>query len=480
MGALLEPEECVGYSVEELMRASLFSALAVCATLVGCDVYDSSLLGSSGGASSTGTSSGGNGAGGGEGGGATACETPDDCEGSDNECGTRTCEAGLCGVNAAPAGTLANQQTAADCSKNVCDGSGSITTEADDDDVDDDFQDCTVDSCAAGTPQHEPKAPGTTCTGAAGAQVCNALGACVQCVDGGDCPLSGLCTDTFTCAAPTCTDNMLSPGETDIDCGGTSCPGCPIGDDCNVNTDCLSMACSGTCQESCVDGLLNQDESDVDCGGVCDPCDVGEDCVVAADCASGVCGGSDTCGEYQLLISEARPRGPGAGTDDFIEIYNPLNVPVTIPADLELATRSDSAGSYSVKWNAMADGGAGLTLPARGHFLVAGSGYTGAAMPNFLDSAGLVTDKASIVLRRGATVLDALCFYCGTNPFVSGYTCEGTPISFSGCSSNNTDRSLERLPGGSAGNATDSGDNTADFQISTPANPQNLASSPTP
>ena len=46
-----------------------------------------------------------------------------------------------------------------------------------------------------------------------------------------------------------CTDGVLSGGETGIDCGGP-CEPC----------------------ESCNDGVLNQGETLIDCGGPCPPC----------------------------------------------------------------------------------------------------------------------------------------------------------------------------------------------------------------
>lgn len=462
-----------------LLAASLMSA-----AFLGCDVYDTSLLGPQGGSTSTSTSNGGAGAGseGGSGLGPSMCEAPGECEGIDNECGTRTCEDGLCGVDAADAGVLANDQTPEDCLKNVCDGSGAITTEADDSDVEDDNQDCTDDSCEAGAPTHQPKNLGTSCTGPGNAKVCNAVGVCVECVDGGDCPLSNLCTETFTCAAASCTDLIKSPGETDVDCGGLSCPGCENGEDCLVDGDCLSGDCGGnplTCQESCTDGVLNQDESAVDCGGICPQCDIGIDCDGPADCVSGVCTGAGVCGEYQLLISEARARGPGAGTDDFIEIYNPLNVPVVMPLDtaaakMQIATRSDAAASYTVKHTFN-----GEVIGAHRHFLLAGSGYTGATTPDEQAAAGLITDKVSIVLRHGATTIDTLCMYFTSDPFDGSYTCEGAHFLYSNGSSN-IDRSFERLPGGAAGNQTDTNDNLADFLAVQPSTPQNLASPAAP
>ena len=70
-------------------------AVALCTVFFGCDVYDTSLLGpqGGGGSTSTSTSNGGSGAGneGGGGLGPSMCESPGECEGIDNECGTRTC-----------------------------------------------------------------------------------------------------------------------------------------------------------------------------------------------------------------------------------------------------------------------------------------------------------------------------------------------------------------------------------------------------
>jgi hypothetical protein len=74
---------------------------------------------------------------------------------------------------------------------------------------------------------------------------------------------------------PPCQDGKLSPGETDIDCGGVSgCPRCASGETCQSVSDCNGGACtSGRCRApSCTDGLRNQDEIGVDCDGVCPGC----------------------------------------------------------------------------------------------------------------------------------------------------------------------------------------------------------------
>jgi hypothetical protein len=59
---------------------------------------------------------------------------------------------------------------------------------------------------------------------------------------------SGHCADGG-CAAATCTDGIKDGNETDVDCGGGTCPACPVGDTCLQNSDCTSDGCdySGHC-----------------------------------------------------------------------------------------------------------------------------------------------------------------------------------------------------------------------------------------
>ena len=129
---------------------------------------------------------------------------------------------------------------------------------------------------------------------------------CPHCLGGKNCDvnsdcLSGQCsTVTHTCAASACENGSKDPGETDIDCGGTMCSGCALTKACLAGSDCLSHFCNAvslTCVGSqCLDGVKNGNETDVDCGGTCgNNCKVGQTCKGAADCASGTCGTDHTC-----------------------------------------------------------------------------------------------------------------------------------------------------------------------------------------
>ncbi|HET9958045.1 MAG TPA: hypothetical protein VFQ61_26290 [Polyangiaceae bacterium] len=93
----------------------------------------------------------------------------------------------------------------------------------------------------------------------------------------------------------TCTDQRLSPNESDVDCGGSSaCQRCELNARCTRHTDCETGICArGRCSEpTCTDGVQNQDETGVDCGGSCAPdklCEDGLACGVHEDCQSGFC-----------------------------------------------------------------------------------------------------------------------------------------------------------------------------------------------
>jgi hypothetical protein len=117
-------------------------------------------------------------------------------------------------------------------------------------------------------------------------------GACVTqaCADAEDisaCEITS-CVDG-TCDADSCSDGLLSVGETDIDCGG-SCGPCALGLACIQSADCRDAECvAGHCAvPTCEDGVHNQDESDSDCGGSCPPCASGLRCASDTDCGEGL------------------------------------------------------------------------------------------------------------------------------------------------------------------------------------------------
>ena len=222
------------------------------------------------------------------------CSSPTECPGTDTDCSTRTCVAGVCGVTLAAAGTATTDQTPGDCLQSVCDGMGATTTQPDDADVLDDQNDCTKDVCAKGAPENQPTASGAACT-SGGGKVCDGASKCVECVDAAACA-SGVC-EKNKCVAASCTDKVKNHNETDVDCGGADCNKCATGKVCASGADCIDTICTaGMCAKAtCGDAAKNGAETDVDCGGgTCGGCGPDLGCKLDADCVGGACSGT-TC-----------------------------------------------------------------------------------------------------------------------------------------------------------------------------------------
>jgi hypothetical protein len=85
--------------------------------------------------------------------------------------------------------------------------------------------------------------------------------------------------------------------ETDVDCGGASCPHCNIGQKCGGAADCSTGLCvGGLCVQTCGDGVKDGTETDVDCGGPsCPRCPDAKKCAVSTDCTSTDCTGGFCC-----------------------------------------------------------------------------------------------------------------------------------------------------------------------------------------
>ena len=140
-------------------------------------------------------------------------------------------------------------------------------------------EDCITESCGCDQDRAEG-GPGTKCDQSA--DDTNA--------DGN----AGVCVAQ---SSETCQNGQLDAGETDIDCGGTSCAAqgflCGSGSACEYSVDCDSGHCQDGLCADCNNGLLDGDETDVDCGGSnCNACGDQQACNADADCASGMCEGT--------------------------------------------------------------------------------------------------------------------------------------------------------------------------------------------
>ncbi|HVY49220.1 MAG TPA: hypothetical protein VHB21_25190, partial [Minicystis sp.] len=234
------------------------------------------------------------------------------------------------------------------------------------------------------------------------------------------------------------------------------------------------------------------DETAVDCGGgACPPCGVGATCGAGSDCTTARCIGG-VCADA-LVISEVQSRGSAGGNDEFVELYNPTASAVVVDATWTLLFRSIESGCSTT--DELLFTGAGQSIPSHGHLLVAAAGganpYDGAVAADATygppSSSLSLRDAGSVILKHGAAVADALCYYLPSQmPSVfagcGGYTCEGTPVQNDHDASpgTNADLGLERAPGGASGSTQDTDDNATDFAATAASDPEDLASTPVP
>jgi hypothetical protein len=224
------------------------------------------------------------------------CNTPSDC-GVDATCQVRTCDNHACGSANLPKGTVApaQYQTDGNCYRKECDGNGNLINAIDDSDVPDPPL-CYVASCKSGAPTYAALGSGLIDPGCpVNTKHCDGKGHCVACVSNSDCPVGSPVCLANVCAAATCSDGFKNGQETDLDCGGGTCPKCADTLGCKVGGDCLDGVCSaGHCAvPTCADSVKNGQETDVDCGGAgCPKCVVGKTCGAPGDCTTGFCQGN--------------------------------------------------------------------------------------------------------------------------------------------------------------------------------------------
>ena len=179
--------------------------------------------------------------------------------------------------------------------------------------------------------------------------------ACPGCDTGKVCGVDGDCASqkcnaqTKLCNAPACPDGIKNGSETDIDCGGASCPKCADGKGCKVAGDCANAVCLGSplaCQPaSCNDNATNGTETDVDCGGSnCQPCALAKGCKANADCSSGVCTGNQ-CRCPTGMVFVAASSGGAYCIDQYEITYEQYAVFWTANPNFSLAECNWNSGT---------------------------------------------------------------------------------------------------------------------------------------
>jgi hypothetical protein len=188
-----------------------------------------------------------------------------------------------------------------------------------------------------------------------------------------------------------------------------------------------------------------------------------------------------------LLISELRTSGPGGLGDDFVELYNNTNSPLTVAA-------SDASAGYGV-FKLGADCNAtpvligmvsnGTVVPARGHYLLVGSQYgLGGNTPGDLtmtsdiesDRNVAVYSTADITAISSSNRLDSVGFDLNPGGNLCALLREGTTLAAAAGSS--AQYSFVRKQ--TSGIPQDTNDNAADFALVATDTTGSIGSNPTP
>ena len=169
-----------------------------------------------------------------------------------------------------------------------------------------------------------------------------------------------------------------------------------------------------------------------------------------------------------VIISEFRFRGGGGSSDEFVELYNNTNAPITVGTEdgsegWSLVAFNPNGGSVSTVFTVPA----ATLIPARGHFLAVGQAYSlnGYAEADLAYTSTEIPDNAGIALFRTATPanfilanrLDAV----GFNNLTNNLFYEGTGLT--PINAGNGQYSFYRNLGG--GTPQDTGSNSTDFMF---------------
>lgn len=166
-----------------------------------------------------------------------------------------------------------------------------------------------------------------------------------------------------------------------------------------------------------------------------------------------------------LLVSELQTGGASA-SDEFAEITNVGTSAVDL-AGFEIVYVTSTGGTITRK----ASWGATQLLGPGRHLLIANTSGIFASVADLTYSGGFAATGGAVVLRTiGGAPIDSLGWGDATNAFV-----EGTAPSAPAASS-----SVERRPGGLAGNTVDTNNNATDWFAQAAPNPQSLSAPPVP
>jgi len=221
--------------------------------------------------------------------GISDCPVPPDCVAA-------TCIAGLCGVMNLDATHDSATQTAHDCQRNVCNGTGGSMVVADAADAPS-ATECDTPSCSGTTIMHNFELTTHACT--TGGSFCDGAGNCVQCNTAAQCTIASCAGASFT-PAQTCNGSHMCVSGTPVDCGATSqvcnaSAGCV---QCNSAAECAPASCAGavfTPAQTCTGAHACMSGSTTDCSATSRVCNMAAGCVQCNGDPDCVAIGMTTC-----------------------------------------------------------------------------------------------------------------------------------------------------------------------------------------
>ena len=234
------------------------------------------------------------------------CTTANDCPGQDTECVKRTCVQGVCGTATLAPGLPVPLQVAGDCKVRQCDATGQVAVVADNSDLPEDGNPCTLDVCTAGLGSHPPAALGSAC---GGTNKCNGAGQCVGCNVATDCAGDDNVCQTRTCVSNVCGFNRIAAGtpvasQTVGDCKVVQCDGQGNTVTVNDNTD-IPVDNDACTTDTCMNGTPSNPPlaAGTTCGngrtcdgsGRCGQCNTAADCGTSNECRTYSCTAQGTC-----------------------------------------------------------------------------------------------------------------------------------------------------------------------------------------
>jgi hypothetical protein len=180
---------------------------------------------------------------------------------------------------------------------------------------------------------------------------------------------------------------------------------------------------------------------------------------------AGVLAGAVAWPPSTLVVSELQTGGASA-SDEFVEIANQGAAPVDLLGlEVVYATSSGSTITRKATWPTSTVLGSGKRI------LLANASGAFAAVADATYSGGFAATGGAVVIRVvGGAAIDVIGWGDATNGFVEGTAAPAPPAG----------SSLERAPGGAAGNGIDTNDNILDWFVQGVPSPQGLGAPPVP